>query len=116
LPGEGDHDRTEWIENQLEELAEVFAISVGGFSVMDNYLHVLARHDPDVAQAWSDFVYIDLNPVAAKVAATPETSDYTAIKLRVEHVEAQGKTVELAAAQGGSVAGSRAAAGLKESL
>ena len=25
-------------------------------------------------------VYIDLNPVAAKVAKTPETSDYTSIK------------------------------------
>ena len=61
-------------------------------------------------------VYIDLNPVAAKVAKTPETSDFTSIKQRVEHVEAQGKTAELAAAEGGSVAGSRASAGLEESL
>ena len=61
-------------------------------------------------------VYIDLNPVAAKVATTPETSDFTSIKQRVEHVEAQGKTTELAAADGGSVAGSRASAGLEESL
>ena len=61
-------------------------------------------------------VYIDLNPVAAKVATTPETSDFTSIKQRVEHVEAQGKSAELAAAEGGSVAGSRASAGLEESL
>ncbi len=61
-------------------------------------------------------VYIDLNPVAAKIAETPETSDYTSIKRRVDHVEAQGKTAELAAADGGSVAGSRAAAGVEESL
>ena len=61
-------------------------------------------------------VYIDLNPVAAKVAKTPETSDFTSIKQRVDHVEAKGKTAELAAAEGGSVAGSRASAGLEESL
>ena len=61
-------------------------------------------------------VYIDLNPVAAKIAATPETSDYTSIKQRVDHVEAQSKTADLKAAINGSVAGSRAAAGLEESL
>jgi hypothetical protein len=61
-------------------------------------------------------VYIDLNPVAAKIAAAPETSDYTSIKKRVEHVEAQGQTVRLEAAQDGSVAGSRAAGNLEESL
>jgi hypothetical protein len=61
-------------------------------------------------------VYIDLNPVAAKIATTPETSDYTSIKQRVEHVEAQGKTAELEAAENGSVAGSRAAGGLEEAL
>ena len=208
LLGEGDHNRKEWLENRLEELAGIFAVAVGGFSVMDNHLHVLLRLDPEVAQAWSDLevvqrwgrlfpprdksrqpmpvteewiqwrlgdapwiatmrqrlqnvgwfmkclkeplsrlanrqdktrgtffegrfksiavvdeeallkicVYIDLNPVAAKVAKTPETSDYTSIKQRVEHVEAQGKTAELAAAEAGSVAGSRASAGLEESL
>ena len=57
-----------------------------------------------------------MNPVAARIATTPETSDYTSIKQRVEHVEAQGKTAELEAAEGGSVAGSRAAGGLEEAL
>ena len=61
-------------------------------------------------------VYIDLNPVAAKIAVTPETSDYTSIKRRVDHVEAQGMIAELEAANDGSVAGSEAAAGLEESL
>ena len=60
--------------------------------------------------------YIDLNPVAAGIAEAPETSKYTSIKMRVEHVEAQGQTAQLEAATGGSVAGSRAAAGLEESL
>ena len=44
----------EWLENRLEELADIFAVAVGGFSVMDNHLHVLVRLDPDVAEAWSD--------------------------------------------------------------
>jgi hypothetical protein len=208
LLGEGDHNRREWIENRLEELAGIFAVAVGGFSVMNNHLHVLLRLDPDVARGWSDEevvrrwgrlfpprdksrkpiavteewvqwrlsdaqwvatarqrlqnvgwfmkclkeplsrlankqdktrgtffegrfksiavigeealltigIYIDLNPVAAKIAETPETSDYTSIKQRVDHVEARGNTAELEAASGGSVAGSQAAAGLEESL
>ena len=208
LLGEGDDNRKLWLENRLAELAEIFAVAVGGFSVMDNHLHVLLRLDPDVAQAWSDLevvqrwgrlfpprdkssqpmpvtqhwiqsrledvqwiatvrqrlqnlgwfmkclkeplsrlanrqdktrgtffegrfksvavvdeeallkicVYIDLNPVAAKVTKTPETGAFTSIKQRVEHVEAQGKTAELAAAESGSVAGSHASAGLEESL
>ena len=31
------------------ELAESLVIAVGGFSVLDNHLHVLVRLDPDVA-------------------------------------------------------------------
>ena len=60
--------------------------------------------------------YIDLNPVAAGIAEVPETSEHTSIKMRAEHVEAQGKTAQLEAAADGSVAGSCAAAGLEESL
>ncbi len=54
LLGEGDKNRKEWIENRLEELADVFAVAVGGFAVLDNHMHVLLRLDPDVAAAWSD--------------------------------------------------------------
>jgi hypothetical protein len=183
-------------------------VAVGGFSVMNNHLHVLLRLDPDVAAGWSDeevvrrwgklcpprdksrrelavtdewvqwrlkdiqwvattrerlqsiswfmkylkeplarlanrqdgargaffesrfksvailddeallaaCVYIDLNPIAAKVADTPETSDHTSIKQRLEHVEADGQTAQLVAAGQGSALGSLAAAGLEESL
>ena len=42
-------DRKAWIEQRLQELAQIFAVGVGGFSVMDNHLHVLLRLDPDVA-------------------------------------------------------------------
>ena len=43
LLGEGPVDRKEWIDRRLEELAKIFAISVGGFSVMDNHLHLRKR-------------------------------------------------------------------------
>ena len=51
---EGPINRRECIELRLQELSEIFAIAVGGFSVMDNHLHVLVRLDPDVATGWSD--------------------------------------------------------------
>jgi hypothetical protein len=60
--------------------------------------------------------YIDLNPVAARIAAVPEISEHTSIKARVEHVEAQGQIARLEAATGGSVAGPRAAGGPEESI
>jgi hypothetical protein len=68
--------------------------------------------------------YIDLNPVAAGIAEAPETSKYTSIRQRVEHVEAQGQTAQLEAAGHGNaavrqahdVAGSQAVAGLEDSL
>ena len=54
LCGEGFEHRKQWIEDRLELLAGNFAISVCGFAVMDNHLHVLVRLDPGVADGWSD--------------------------------------------------------------
>ena len=54
LLGEGPDDRKLWIEHRLQELAQIFAVAVGGFAVLDNHLHVLVRLDPEVAQGWSD--------------------------------------------------------------
>jgi REP element-mobilizing transposase RayT len=54
LLGEGPADRKVWIDHRLQELAEIFAISVGGFSVLDNHLHLLVRLDSDTAKCWSD--------------------------------------------------------------
>jgi hypothetical protein len=51
---EGPDDRKLWIDQRLKELAQIFAVAVGGFSVMDNHLHVLVRLDPEIASAWSD--------------------------------------------------------------
>ncbi len=201
LCGEGFEHRKQWIENRIELLADSFAVSVCGFSVMGNHLHVLVRLDPDVAKRWSDedvvrrwiavypprtldkrdpkvmqtwvdhelkneqqvakyrqrltelgwfmkalkeplarlankeddckgtfwesryksiaildeeallatCAYIDLNPVAAGIAATPETSRHTSVRQRVRHAKAKGKLSQLKAAVASSVAGSRAA-------
>ena len=54
LCGEGYEHRKQWIEDRLECLAQCFAISVCGFAVMDNHLHVLVRLDPEAANDWSD--------------------------------------------------------------
>ncbi|MHB1560555.1 MAG: hypothetical protein ACYC61_24140, partial [Isosphaeraceae bacterium] len=53
---------------------------------------------------------------AAGIVEVPEAGAHTSIKQRAEHVQAQERTEDLAAARGGSVAGSEAAAGLEESL
>jgi len=60
--------------------------------------------------------YIDLNPVAAGIAEVPEASPHTSVTARVEHVKAQGRTVDLQAAEQGSVAGSNASLGLEDSI
>ena len=54
LLGEGPFNRKAWIESRLEELAQIFAVTVGGFSVLENHLHVLLGLDQDIASAWSD--------------------------------------------------------------
>ena len=46
--------------------------------------------------------YIDLNPVAAGVAATPEASEHTSIKAREDHVVSNGRAEDLKAAELGS--------------
>jgi REP element-mobilizing transposase RayT len=207
LLGDGDTDRKTWIEDRLRELAGIFSISVGGFTVLDNHWHFLVRLDPDFAAGWSDeevvrrwgrlfpprdkarqplpvsddwvngrlddaewvararqrlqslswfmkclkeplsrmanreeqtrgaffegrfksvaildeesllatCAYIDLNPVAAGIAAVPEASAYTSIKQRVEHVEAAGRVEDLKAAEQGSVAGQARSSGLEGS-
>ena len=207
LCGEGFEHRKQWIEDRLEVLAAQFAVSVCGFAVMDNHLHVLVRLDPKLSSDWSDeeivrrwlavypprtlnfddaacvrmwidnelkrpkqvaeyrrrlqdlgwfmkalkeplsrlankedeckgafwegrfksiaildeeallatCAYIDLNPVAAGIAATPETSRHTSVRQRVQHAQEKGKLAAIKEAARGSVAGSRAAGKFEES-
>jgi hypothetical protein len=54
LLGDEHQDRKSWIEHRLQELADIFALSVGGFAVLDNHLHLLVRLGPALGQGWSD--------------------------------------------------------------
>jgi REP element-mobilizing transposase RayT len=206
----GDGDRKGWAEVRLEELSGIFAISVAGFGIMDNHLHLLIRIDPEVAENWSARevvqrwfrlyppkgkdrkpltpsqleelietrvadtawaaeirsrlsslswfmkclkeplsrlankadkcrgaffegryksiaildteallavnAYIDLNPLAAGLALTPEESEHTSVKARVDHVKALGRIEDLQAAKEGSVAAVRASKSLEDDL
>ncbi len=206
LMGEGYGDRKAWIEQRLERLTANFAVSVGGFAILDNHLHVLTRLDPEDAVNWSaeevvrrwitiypplsvdladeqvvqvwveqqakdlpqvaiyrdrltdlgwfmkalkeplsraankadgcrgafwearyksiaildteallaTCVYIDLNPLAAGMAETPERSPFTSIHQRILHAKSQGKIESLSAARKGSVAGSQAAGNVEQ--
>jgi hypothetical protein len=58
--------------------------------------------------------YIDLNPLAAGIASTPEASAHTSIKERVDHAAAQGRTEDLKAARTSNAVASKRAAGLEE--
>lgn len=201
LMKQGSFDRKQWIENRLQKLATNFAIGVGGFSIMDNHLHVVVRLDPEQASRWSPqevlrrwiaiypprtlatwdeltvqawiekhamdaarvavlrarlcnlgwfmkalkepfarlanqedgctgtfwasryksiaildeeallitAAYVDLNPLAAGKATTPETSEHTSLRQRVAHVKSKGDIDLLSHAIKGSVAGSEAA-------
>ena len=66
LLGEGPDDRKGWIEHRVQELAQIFAVAVGGFSVLDNHMHLLLRLAPDIANATREQVeprYASLNPI-----------------------------------------------------
>jgi len=53
LSEDGSQGRKDWIDLRLKELDQIFAISVGGFSIMDNHLHFLLRIDVEQAAEWS---------------------------------------------------------------
>jgi hypothetical protein len=72
LLGEEPFNRKAWIEHRLEELADIFAVSVGGFSVLDNHLHVLVRLDPDSALTWSDECELQSKPDPHSARSTAE--------------------------------------------
>jgi hypothetical protein len=54
LVGAASLDRKKWIEDRLQFLSQIFAVAVGGFTVMSNHLHLLLRIDPHVADWWPD--------------------------------------------------------------
>jgi hypothetical protein len=58
--------------------------------------------------------YIDLNPLAAGAAGTPESSRYTSLRQRIGHARRRNRVRGLRAAKLGSVSGSQAAGGFEQ--
>jgi len=85
----GPDDRKRWIEERLQMLDQAFAIAVGGFSVMDNHLHLLIRLDPEEAVQWSDQEVIR-RWIAVYPPSQLATDDPKVVKKWVDH-KAQDK-------------------------
>lgn len=54
LLSHGDIDRKQWIEDRLRLLAEVFAVDVAGYAILDNHLHLLVNLRTAEIVDWSD--------------------------------------------------------------
>ena len=52
--GKSYEHRRGWIESQILNLADVFAIDVAAYAVMSNHLHLVLHIDIDLANSWSD--------------------------------------------------------------
>jgi len=62
---------------------------------------------PDEEALLATCAYIDLNPVAAGIAETPEASDHTSIKQRVDHARKTGAVERVGAAASPSLRGAK---------
>lgn len=138
LRGEVIEIHQAWVDQQLKDAKRVAVMrerlaSLGWFmKALKEPLARMANHEDDCKGTFWESryksiaildeeallvtcAYIDLNPVAAGIAAAPETSPHTSVRQRVQHARRQGKLDDLKAAARGSVAGSRAAGRLEDS-
>jgi REP element-mobilizing transposase RayT len=84
LCGEGFEHRKAWIEARLEVLAKQFAVSVCGFAILDNHLHVLCRLDPGVADGWTDEDVIR-RWIAVYPPSCLDADDHTTLQAWIAH-------------------------------
>lgn len=54
LTGKDFSHRRVWVMEELARLSEIFAITVCGFSLMDNHMHNLLRLEEALCASWSD--------------------------------------------------------------
>ena len=52
--GQSFEHRRPWLEQRLLELAEIFAVSLHGYAVMSNHIHVVIGVAPEIARQWPD--------------------------------------------------------------
>ena len=52
LSGADDEHRRQWVEDRLEQLAGIYAVSVWAYAVMSNHLHVVVEMHADIAADW----------------------------------------------------------------
>jgi len=51
--GRSYQHRRQWVEDRIGELADIFAVSIWGYAVMSNHLHVVVEVIPQAAENWS---------------------------------------------------------------
>ncbi len=113
VTGKSFEHRRGWIEARLLYLSQIFSIDICAYAVMSNHLHIVLHVDEKQAKNWSThevlrrwhslhkgtlftqqfargeasilacMAYVDLNPIRAGIATTPEKSEFTSIKKRV---------------------------------
>ncbi len=54
LCGHAAEHRKQWIENRLRHLADVFAIEVCSYAILDNHMHLVLRLNDQQAASWTD--------------------------------------------------------------
>jgi len=50
LTGRSFEHRRQWVEDRIRELAGIFGVSVWGYAVMSNHLHVVVQTLPDAGR------------------------------------------------------------------
>lgn len=90
-------DRKAFIEERLEFLSRVFAISIGGHAIMENHIHLVLYIDKETAVAWDEEEVVrrwfTLHPIKNKKQEVVEPDEKMIKKLAAdsEWVEKQRK-------------------------
>jgi REP element-mobilizing transposase RayT len=54
LTGRSFEHRRQWVEDRIHELAGIFGVSIWGYAVMSNHLHVVVQILPEEVSRWSN--------------------------------------------------------------
>ncbi len=91
--GRSFEHRRQWVEDRLHALAGIFSVSLWGYSVMSNHLHVVVQLLPEVAAGWCDrevaerwvrlFPRGDLNPEIRVVVLSAHADRIALLRARL---------------------------------